>query len=130
VRKLLALAVIAVAALALAVAPAASAKDGNDREVIKRGGCTGASTWKLKLKFDDGRIETEFEVDQNRIGKRWRVVLRQDGVVRFRRIRTTRPPSGSFEVERHLRNTRGRDRIVARARALATGELCRGVATI
>ena len=129
-RKLLALAVIAVAALALAAAPAASAKDGNDREVIRRGGCTGASTWKLKLKFDDGRIETEFEVDQNRIGKRWRVVLRQDGVVRFRRIRTTRPPSGSFEVERHLPNTRGLDRIVARARALATGEICRGVATI
>jgi hypothetical protein len=130
VRKLLALAVIAVAALALAAAPAASAKDGNDREVIRRGGCTGASTWKLKLKFDDGRIETEFDVDQNRIGKRWRVVLRQDGVVRFRRIRATRPPSGSFEVERHLPNTRGRDRIVARARALATGEICRGVATI
>jgi hypothetical protein len=130
VRKLLALAVIAVAALALAAAPAASAKDGNDREVIRRGGCTGASTWKLKLKFDDGRIETEFDVDQNRIGKRWRVVLRQDGVVRFRRIRATRPPSGSFEVERHLRNGAGRDRIVGRARALAKGEICRGVATI
>jgi hypothetical protein len=130
VRKLLALAVIGVAALALIVAPAASAKGGDDREVIKRGGCTGASTWKLKLKFDDGRIETEFEVDQNRIGKRWRVVLRQDGVLRFRRIRTTRPPSGSFEIERHLRNTRGKDRIVARARALGSGEVCRGVATI
>lgn len=129
-RKLLALAVIGVAALALIVAPAASAKGGDDREVIKRGGCTGASTWKLKLKFDDGRIETEFEVDQNRIGKRWRVVLRQDGVLRFRRIRTTRPPSGSFEIERHLRNTRGKDRIVARARALGSGEVCRGVATI
>jgi hypothetical protein len=130
VPKLIALAVIGVAALALVVAPAASAKGEDDREVIKRGGCTGSSTWKLKLKFDDGRIETEFEVDQNRTGRRWRVVLRQDGVVRFRRIRTTRPPSGSFEVERHLRNTRGRDRIVARGRALATGELCRGVATI
>jgi hypothetical protein len=130
VRKLIVLAVIGVAALALVVAPAASARDDDDREVIKRGTCSGSSTWKLKLKFDDGRIETEFEVDQNRIGKRWRVVLRRNGVVRFRGIRTTRAPSGSFEVERHLRNGAGRDRIVGRARALATGEICRGVATI
>jgi hypothetical protein len=120
------------AAAGLAAAPSAGAGSDGDggNEVIKRGGCTAASTWKLKAKHDDGRIETEFEVDQNRVGKRWRVVLRQDGRVVFRGIRTTRAPSGSFEVRRFLRHTAGSDRIVGRARALATGEICRGVVTI
>jgi hypothetical protein len=127
-RKIIVLGIVALAAGALAVAPAAFAGDGD--AVIRTGKCTGAATWKLKAKMDDGRIETEFEVDQNRVGRRWNVVLRRDGAVVFRGIRTTRAPSGSFEVSRLIRNTAGPDRIVATARALAGGQLCRGVVTI
>jgi hypothetical protein len=127
-RKMIVLALIALSAALLVGVPTASADD--DEAVIKRGNCTRSSDWKLKLKLDDGRIEAEFEVDQNVVGRRWRVVLRRDGNVVFRGIRTTRPPSGSFEVERLLRNPAGRDRVVATARALATGEVCRGAATI
>jgi len=127
-RKMIALGIVALVAATLAVAPAAFADDGD--AVIKRGKCAGSSTWKLKAKMDDGRIETEFEVDQNRAGRRWRVLLRRDGTVVFRRIRRTRPPSGSFEVRRLIRNTAGRDRIVATARAPAGGEFCRGTVTI
>jgi hypothetical protein len=127
-RKVIVLALAALSAAVLVAVPTASAKD--DDAIIKRGSCTGPSDWKLKVKHDDGRIEAEFEVDQNRVGRRWRVVLRRDGNVAFRGIRTTRPPSGSFEVERRLRNPAGRDRVVATARALATGEVCRGAATI
>jgi hypothetical protein len=127
-RKVIVLALAALSAALLVAVPTASAKD--DDAIIKRGSCTGASDWKLKVKHDDGRTEAEFEVDQNRVGRRWRVVLRRDGNVAFRGIRTTRPPSGSFEVERRLRNPAGRDRVVAVARALATGEVCRGAATI
>ena len=128
-RKIVILGLAALATALLVGIPTASAK-GGDAAVIKQGNCSRSSDWKLKLKFDDGRIETEFEVDQNRVGRRWRVVLRRDGNVVFHGIRVTRPPSGSFEVRRLLRNTAGRDRVVATARALATGEVCRGVATI
>ena len=120
----LGLALLTATVLLAAAAPAAAKDD--DREVIRRGGCSGASDWKLKAKNDDGRIEVEFEVDQNRSGDRWRVVLRRDGNRFFRGIRTTRPPSGSFEVERYTRNPAGRDRIVGRAVNLRTGEVCRG----
>jgi hypothetical protein len=106
----------------------AAAED--DPEIIRTGNCLRSSDWKLKLKLDDGRIETEYEVDQNRVGQRWRVVLRRDGAVFFRGIRTTRPPSGSFEVERRPVNRAGRDRISARAVNLGSGEVCRGAATI
>jgi hypothetical protein len=126
-KKRIALCLAAFLGVALLSAPAASA---GGQEVIRRGTCSAASTWKLKLKLDDGRIEVEFEVDQNRVGRRWNVALRRNGVVAFSGTRTTLAPSGSFEVRRLLGNGAGVDRVVARARARATGEVCRGVASI
>ena len=111
------------AATALAIAAPASG-GGGDREVRVRGACTGAATSKLKLKDENGRIEVEFEVDQNVNGRRWRVALFRNGVRVFRDIRTTRAPSGSFEVRRLMRDGSGRERITARARALSNGQLC------
>jgi hypothetical protein len=129
VKKLI-LSAIAIAAV-LALVPAAFASGSrDDRGVMKSGRCSGGSTWKLKSKFDDGRLETEFEVDQNRVGRRWRVTLIQDGRTVFSGIRRTVAPSGSFELRRLLANTPGSDRIVARARALAGGETCNGALTI
>jgi hypothetical protein len=58
------------------------------------------------------------------------VTLVQDGRTVFSGIRRTVAPSGSFELRRFLQNTPGADRIVARARALAGGETCRGALTI
>jgi hypothetical protein len=97
---------------------------------VRPGKCTGPSTSKIKAKLDDGRIEAEFEVDQNRNGRRWSIVLRRNGRVAFRGIRTTRGPSGSFELRRFLGNAPGRDRIVATARALRGGEVCTASTTI
>jgi hypothetical protein len=118
-----------VASLA-ALAAASAAPAGGGAEIIKRGACSGSATWKLKAKIDDGQIETEFEVDQNVVGKKWRVVIRQNGVKRFDGIRTTKAPSGSFTVRLLLDNMPGEDHIVARARALATDQTCRGSLTI
>ncbi len=103
-----------------------SAKDG---DVIRRGSCTMRSDWKLKLSPENGRIEVEFEVDQNRNGQRWVVKMKRNGNVFWRGSRTTQPPSGSFEVRRVTANGAGADRIVARARNVSNGEVCRGVAT-
>jgi hypothetical protein len=127
--KHLLLAVAAGIATAAALALAAQASGGDpDREVRVRGTCSGAATSKLKLKDEDGRIEVEFEVDQNVNGRRWRVALFRNGVRVFRDIRTTRAPSGSFEVRRLTRDGSGRERITARARALSNGQLCTAAA--
>jgi hypothetical protein len=112
-------------AIALVAVPTAPAKDG---DVLVRGTCTGATTSKLKLSEEDGRIEVEFEVDQNRNGVRWTVTLRRPTTVLERTTRVTRGPSGSFELRRVVGNRAGPDRIIARA-TRSSGEVCRAAAT-
>jgi hypothetical protein len=127
-QKLTFIGIAALAAMLLALAPTALAgQSKGGKGIIKQGKCTGSSTWKLKVKSDDGRLETEFEVDQNRVGKRWRVTLVRDGSTVFRGIRTTVAPSGSFTVRRLLAASAGTTRIVASAKALQNGENCRAV---
>ena len=116
------IAVLASALVALASTATASGTKGG-RGVVKTGKCSASSVWKLKAKSDDGRIETEFEVDQNRVGKRWRVTIVKNGSTVFRGIRTTQAPSGSFDVHRLLAG--GTGRIVATAKSLTSGETCR-----
>jgi hypothetical protein len=125
--KLLVFPVAGVAAAAvLLAAPGAVAKSGP--RVIETGPCSAASDWKLKVKPEDGRLEVEYEVDQNVNGDKWRVVLRHNGA-RFARVtKTTRPPSGSFEVRRLVNDAAGKDRIRGRATNLRTGEVCVGKA--
>jgi len=106
-------------AAAVPAAPAAPLKDG---DVLVAGRCTGPSTSKLKLSEENGRIEVEFEVDQNRVGRRWAVVLRRNGSVVSRQTRVTRGPSGSFEARLLARNLAGTDRFVATA--TRAGESC------
>jgi hypothetical protein len=127
-QKLTFIGIAALAAMLLALAPTALAgQSKGGKGIIKQGKCTGSSTWKLKVKSDDGRLQTEFEVDQNRVGKRWRVTLVRDGSTVFRGIRTTVAPSGSFTVRRLLAASTGTTRIVASAKALQSGESCRAV---
>lgn len=116
---------VAALATALVAVPTTSAKDG---DVLVRGACTGATTSKLKLSEEDGRIEVEFEVDQNRNGVRWTVTLRRPTALLVRTIRVTRGPSGSFELRRVVGNRAGPDRIIARA-TRSSGEVCRAAAT-
>ena len=110
--------------LALGAGPA-TAKDG---DVLRAGRCTGATTSKVKLSEENGRIEVEFEVDQNRNGVRWTVVLRRSGSRIARLVRTTRPPSGSFEARVLARNSAGAETISGRAVSPA-GEVCTAWAT-
>jgi hypothetical protein len=123
-RTLTILTALLVAALVPTVA-SARANPG----ILKTGTCSNGAGWKLKAKHEDGLIEVEFEVDQNVSGREWSVTLRRDGTRVFRGVRTTRPPSGSFEVNRRIRNPAGPDRITAVARA-AAGGTCRAALTI
>jgi len=131
------------AAVLVAFASTAAASGGSDdppgddhgggggkvtRTVAKSGNCSAASHSRLKVKADDGRLETEFEVDQNRVGKRWRVMINRNGSTVLRSIRTTQAPSGSFEVRRLLAGGPG-SRIVATAKSLSSGETCRAAIT-
>jgi hypothetical protein len=122
-RVLVALLMV-VSSLAVAV-PAGAGDD----DVIRRGSCSANSSWKLKLSPENGRLEVEFEVDQNRNGQDWRVRMLHNGDVFFRGTKTTSAPSGSFEVRRVVDNASGDDAIVARARNVNTDETCRGRAT-
>jgi hypothetical protein len=119
--------VISLAVAVGAIAPAAAL--GKDGDVRRNGTCTGNATTKIKLSPENGRIETEFEVDQNRNGVTWDVVLRRNGNVAVRTTATTRPPSGSFEVRRVLGNSPGPDTISARATGPG-GQVCTARATI
>ena len=115
------------AAMAIASLPGATlAKDG---DIIRTGSCSGAADWKLKLSPEDGRIEVEFEVDQNQNGKVWNVRLKRDGNLVFKGQRTTHAPSGSFELRRVIGDSVGTDHIKARARQSSTGQVCVGTAT-
>ena len=123
-RKLI---IAAAAVAATAVAPASGlAKDG---DVRVDGTCTQSSTSKLKLSLENGRIETEFEVDQNVNGVRWQVRLRRNGSLAVSTSAVTVAPSGSFELRRLLTNGPGPDTITARATS-PSGEVCTARATI
>ena len=82
----------------------------------RAGTCSGASSSNIKLLFEDGGLEIEVEVDQNRDGQRWRVVLSDNGAAVFGETRVTRAPSASLEARRMTRNSARTDRVVATAR--------------
>jgi hypothetical protein len=123
---------LALTLAAVAITPAAAFADhggGGDDATRVAGNCSGSSSAKLKAKPDDGRLETEFEVDQNRNGVRWTVRIRRNGKRVVKTSATTSAPSGSFSVERNIGNPAGSDRITAKATS-PSGEVCRASLTI
>lgn len=116
----------AVVGLSFAAAGPVDAKGGD--ATIVRGTCSDGGTWKLKGKHDDGLLEVEFEVDTNRVGQRWNVVITDNGRTVFSGNRVTLAPSGSFSVERRTANLAGSDRFVATA--TRNGQVCRGTLTL
>jgi hypothetical protein len=134
----------ALAAGLLATAPLASARHGADdpagddrggdrsraADVRVAGTCTRSSTAKLKLSPENGRVEVEFEVDENRNGKRWGVTMKRNGTRVVSRAAVTRAPSGSFEARAVIAAGSPRTTVTAVARRAATGEVCRATATL
>ena len=81
--------------------------------ITHSGSCSGATDWKLKIKPDNGRIEVEFEVDQNRNNRLWKVVM-------ARTARSSCGPRATPELPPVPSRSVGSSR-TARAR---TGSLC------
>ncbi len=134
---------ILAAALALGAlgAPAAMARGGSDdpggdragaghRTGVGRAGtCTGPSTATIKVGRENRGLEVEFEVDQNRVGVPWRVVLAVNGREVVRRTVRTTGPSGSFAV-RHVGPGAAGGRVSATATRVSGGEACRASAVL
>jgi hypothetical protein len=114
----------------LAMPQATLASHGGGGGVTRAGTCSGSSTTKIKAKPDNGMLEVEFEVDSNRNGQTWHVVLKRNDVKFFTGNRVTQAPSGSFEVNKHTANPAGTDTIRGRATNLANGEVCRAHVSI
>jgi hypothetical protein len=109
-------------------APAAVARGGDGGgEVRAAGSCGRGASSDLRLRSRDGRIRIRFQVEHARSGASWRVVLVQDRRVVWRGRARNR--SGSFELERTLRDLPGADRVTARAWGPA-GVTCAAAATL
>ena len=122
-------AIVAAAVMAVLLVGGATQALAKAGDVVRVGACSGPSDWKLKLSNENGRIEVDFEVDQNRVGDTWRVRIRHNGDLVFAGRRITRAPSGSFTVRILQRNRIGDDLFRGRAANLRTGEVCDGRAT-
>jgi len=87
------------------------------------------SAWSLEVEDQGRNLEVDFEIDTAKADQAWRIVLKRDGHVFFKGVRSTQA-DGDVEVDRRVRDHRGTDRIVARGINLVTGEVCRGALTI
>lgn len=101
--------------------------DAKHRVAQASGTCSGAAVAKLKAKPDAGRLQIEFEVDSNKAGQKWRVVLKRNGTKVYSATKTTKAPSGSFSARKLAGNPAGVDKITARATGPG-GQVC--VATV
>jgi hypothetical protein len=90
-----------IAAASLGATATAYAKKGDDnRKDVRKSVACGTGHLKLKAKTESGnRLELEAEVDSNKAGQEWTVVLTNDGKTVWTGKRMTAGPSGSFSVE-------------------------------
>jgi hypothetical protein len=100
--------------VAVVIGAAAVPASANSRDVIHKSSCA-SGVIKLKVSPEDGRTQTEVEVDTNRTGQTWTVrIFRNDSrVTKTTGVTTGR--SGSFEIRRLLANGAGPDHIRATA---------------
>ncbi len=117
-------ATIAIAAVSAAAFAAPAVAPAGNSDIRSPGKCSGSSSAKIKVKPRDGRLEVEFEVDQNRNGVVWKVKLKDYSKVVFRGRAKTKAPSGSFSVERRVDDRPGTDSLKGIARNPGTGERC------
>lgn len=109
--------------------PVAFAGPASAREVERKGACSmGVARYDFSVEKEHGRFDLDFDVESKAAGEKWRVTLRHDKKVVHRSTRTT-DREGEFDVDRNRPNTKGKDKFVARAKNLATGEICKAKIT-
>ncbi len=132
-KKLIELGLAGLTAVTLfAATPQAFARGDAGRAplVFASGACSAASTWKLTVTPENGKVEADFEVDTGVVGQTWKVRLFDNGVRFFSGSVVTKGPDGSFEVRKLTADRAGSDTILAQAKNPTTGETCQGTATL
>jgi len=127
-RILMTAAAIMTAPIVATATPAFASGGGGGHGVTNSGACTNGGHFKLKAKHDDGRIQMEYEVDSNRAGQVWAVRITDNGAVVVSRNATTAGASGSFTIEKKIKNRAGSDKI--HARATFKNHTCKGAVTL
>jgi len=120
------LASVAAAAILAAVSVPAAAQAAGVDPTINTGACSGAATWTMKVKPQNGAIQVEYEVDASRAGQQWHVNLFHNGRRVMNNVFTTRGLSGSFTIRTVQPNRAGRDRISSHATRMGDGQTCNG----
>jgi len=115
-----------VSATALAATMTAAPAFAASGDKVRHGSCSSKAVYTLKVGPDNGRLEIEGEVDSNRNGQSWRWRIYHNGSLSFSGTKTTKAPSGSFEVRRLAVNLKGTDTITFRARNPRSGQFCHG----
>jgi hypothetical protein len=97
--------------------------------VVGIGSCNDSASSRLVLTLNQGlRIDVSFEIHRSPTGDAWRISMRRNGTLFFRRTKTA---NDSGDVEAHPPWFMGRDgRFRARAVDRSTGEVCWAHATI
>lgn len=96
----------------LALAPAAAAV--GDRVSEKAGAC-GDARYDAEVDRDDGRLESNFEIDRAQPGQRWQIKLSQNGKQYFDRVMTV-DREGEIDVEQNRTDAAGVDEFVMSAK--------------
>lgn len=100
-----------------------------DVEREKEGRCSASSHWDFSLEKEHGWIDVDVDIDSRSRGQKWKVTLTHEGRTVYSKTRTT-DREGEIDVNKHVRNTRGKDKVTFRATNKSTGEVCRASLTI
>jgi hypothetical protein len=117
----------------------------NARLLEKRGRCSKGSRWTLSLERENSIIDVDFEAENRVLVEQdWDIIIRNNNRTVFQRTVPAGTSFGNdssdnaqddevdndsiyiFDVSTDIVNRRGRDRVVARATASETGEVCVG----
>ena len=107
---------------------AGAARASDDREVIRRGDCSQASDWKLRIRTDGpDRLDLEFQGGEVP-NQTWQVRMTYNGATVFNGTARS-GADGEFDVDREVANQAGLDTLRGSARNTVTGETCQGSVT-
>jgi len=98
--------------------------------VVRRGACSGPSSWKLDVSYGDiGRLRVKLEIEGGAAGQDWHIFMSDNGIGIFSGTRTS-STGGYLEVRVRTADRSGSDAIKAAANNVVTGETCVGRATL
>ncbi len=95
--------------------PGPGRSGGPTTEVRAGATCGKGASARLRLRQHDGRIEVEFDVQNDRTSAVWQLVVVQEGRVVWRGRAPNPAPGGSLSAHHTISSLTGADRITTRA---------------